>query len=115
MSPREAISRHYIEQSVFTFPAIFASCERWGFLVDTDELFVACVPVERKRLDRKPLPIATPSNADCWYVAGLAGDVSKAWTHLPYKLKWVAYERGKVLRVWELQRIYRKTWAFADK
>ena len=56
-----------------------------------------------------------PRNA--WYIEAFAGDMSKAWSILPWELPWVAFQREhagtKELQFVEISRLKRLTHAAA--
>ena len=74
--------------------------EPWGFWLDwhLQNGFVFSTPVffAMGRPVRSATGILWKSSkdiADTWYIWGLAGDMSKCWSILPYELPWIAFER----------------------
>jgi hypothetical protein len=108
MSPFEAIEAHYAAEGV-DFAQVVSNCQKLGFCVNTDDYFLMAVPVCRASV--RPLrkfgilAIARREHADCWFIAGMSGDMEKAWSAEPYPLPWFAFERGKRLHIWRRERI----------
>jgi hypothetical protein len=65
---------------------------RHGFLFATPEFFImgrsCCIQTFNPEL----LEPGAPGD-NCWYIHGFSGDMSKAWSILPWELPWIAFER----------------------
>jgi hypothetical protein len=83
-----------------------------GFVFSTPRYFVMGRPVVRSapaHLILDPTHVFPATQADCWHVWLLAGDVGKAWGVLPWELPWMSFERGNVLRFRRLHSMRRLT------
>ena len=87
---------------------------RHGFVFSTPEFFVQGFAVNKDKLGAGVYPLdCYDRNGDCWYVADMAGDMSKAWSILPWELPFIGWHRdtpsGKDLHLVPLRRIRRLT------
>lgn len=86
-----------------------------GFVFSTPEFFIMGRAMERGLIEKRGMALAFSMrpHADTWYVHAMAGDMSKAWSILPWHLPWIAFERvrnGKrELTFVELERLRRLT------
>lgn len=58
---------------------------RNGFVYATPSFFIMGKAIKKD---------ATAHQADCWFIAGMAGDMSHAWGIMPWPLPWIAFERS---------------------
>ena len=89
-----------------------------GFVFSTPDFFIM-----GRNCWRETLPLVKPDeyfdrmDGDCWYIAAFAGDMSKAWSILPWPLPWIAFQREhagtKELQFVEISRLKRLTHAAA--
>ena len=83
--------------------------KRRGFYYATPSFFIMGRPVIKSAMQ---VLITDPSwvfdwdLCDCWYVHGMAGDIAKAWSILPWELPWIGFCRGALDPTNEL-RFYR--------
>lgn len=81
-----------------------------GFVFSTPEFFIMGRPV----LSSAPAEmVVTPSvqwpreSCDCWHIYLFAGDMTKAWTILPWQLPKISFERKNELRFYRFRDIRR--------
>ena len=86
-----------------------------GFVFSTPAFFVMGRPVPRGAFAAdvvNPAVSYAHELCDCWHVHVLAGDASKAWSILPFPLKWLSFQRNNELRFFpmaDMQRILTST------
>jgi hypothetical protein len=119
MSPFEQIAEAYRlhpQEHPFEFYDDWHSMH--GFRFATPDFFIMGRSTSRFFLSRHegtgiPLDIMPREFADTWYIHAMAGDMSKAWSILPFPLPWIAFERlreGKLeLQIFPIERIHRLT------
>lgn len=68
---------------------------QYAFAYATQEFCIMGRPIIREvgPLVNRCLFLADRSQADCWYIHAMAGNLSKAWDILPYPLGWMGFER----------------------
>jgi hypothetical protein len=112
MSPYERIAAEYAahpRQQTFSYYYLWHCLH--GFAFATPDFCIFGRAIHKGYCERNgvPLYVATGAEADCWYIHGFSGDMSKAWSILPYRLPYIAWERmreGKLcLTVVTLERI----------
>lgn len=123
-SPRQAIESAYQDRPE-AHP--FSYYELWhhrnGVVVDTPEFFVMGFPCHVASLaaevdtnNRMHLAVSREDGPSCWYVSAMAGDMGKAWSAMPYRLPWIAFDRddpdgpsGKRLQIMPMASVLRLT------
>ena len=108
MTPFERIVAHY-EREGADFHLALHRCRRHGFAVWNRDFFLMAAPVLRSALTWRKIQPVGAALADCWWIAGMSGDMEEAWEAEPYRLPWFAFERGKRLHIWRRDRIRRLT------
>ena len=95
----------------------FDEMVRWyclnGFVHSTPSFFVMGRPVPKLAPPDEILSptIFRPNCCDAWYCHAVAGDMSKAWTMLPWELPWMCFDRqtgnhqDKGLRFYRLDKL----------
>ena len=81
-----------------------------GFVFSRPDFFVMGRPVIKgadPRLILDPSHHFPSGQCDCWMVYLLAGNQAKAWSVMPWALRWFCWERQKELRFYEVARIER--------
>lgn len=77
MSPFDRCAEQYVRHGE-DFSAAVARNLADGFLFSTPSFFIMGRPHERP---------------DTWFIEGMAGDCSKAWSILPWPMGWIAFHR----------------------
>ena len=116
MSPYEKIRHAYIQHpQEETFEHYVDWHLKNAFLFSTPEFFIMGREVPKMvielsgkvELRKFPHALWTP---DTWYIHAMAGDMSKAWSILPWPLPWIAFERirggARELTILPFQKIY---------
>lgn len=81
-----------------------------GFVFSTPDFFIMGRAVER---DAAPTLILDPLHAfprescDCWHIWLFAGNMERAWSIMPWSLKWFSFERKNELRFYSADAIRR--------
>lgn len=97
-------------------PLPFESYVRWhlehGFIFSTPHFFIQGFAVDKDKLGAGLYPLnCWNPQGDCWYVADMAGDMTAAWSILPWELPFIAWHRdragGKDLHIVPLSRMRR--------
>lgn len=81
-----------------------------GFAFSTPAFFVMGRPVRKDWLAPcivNPNYIFAHHTADCWHLYCMAGDMSAAWSILPWPLPWFSFERRNELRFYRAADIQR--------
>jgi len=97
MSPYETIAQKYIDlpQGV-SFGDYVDWFFRYGFVYSTPEYFVMGKNCRRLAPPNEIVDcehVFDPQDSDCWYVFAMAGNVSKAFSSMPFPLPYIAFER----------------------
>lgn len=80
----------------------------FGFVFSRPDYFVMGRPVNRFAM---PEEIVNPyvhfktDEQNCWHVYLMAGNIARAWDILPWELPIISFERGNILRFYELERL----------
>jgi hypothetical protein len=100
LSPIDSIRRKY---QLAPQEQLFEFYLNWhlqnGFVFNTPEFFVMGRPIKTYRDEAHTrhgidhLAIWAREEQNCWYVHAMAGDMTKAWSMLPYELPFMAFER----------------------
>ena len=97
MSPYETIAQKYID---LPQGASFGDYVDWffkyGFVYSTPEYFVMGKNCRRLAPPNEIVDcehVFDASDSDCWYVFAMAGNVSKAFSSMPFPLPYIAFER----------------------
>ena len=83
-----------------------------GWVINTPSLFVMGRDVIREappQLIIDPNFIFPYGQTDCWHIYLLSGNMQEAFLYMPWKLKWVSFERDNDLRFFDLTRIRNRT------
>ncbi len=96
MSPYERIAAEYTarpRQQTFSYYWVWHCLH--GFAFATPDFCIFGRAINKGYCERNGVPLyaATGDEADTWYLHGFAGDMSKAWSILPYPLPYIAWER----------------------
>lgn len=114
MTPYEqAYQLYQAHPQALTFPEYLGWHLQFGFVYSTPSFFVMGRAMDRFDLEGDSAPLKLSDKPDTWFVHLLCGDMSKAWSILPYELPYMAFERYRdgslYLTVMPLQRIREKT------
>ena len=97
MSPYETIAQKYFDHPQ---EAPFGDYVEWhlqyGFVYSTPEYFVMGKNCRRLAPSNEIVDcehVFDASDSDCWYVFAMAGNVSKAFSSMPFPLPYIAFER----------------------
>lgn len=95
----------------------FAEYLEWhyqhGFVFSTPDYFIMGTAQNAADMRQYGVPLikCLPEKQDSWYVFAMAGDMSKAWDCLPYRLPNIAFERTRAgrleLTILEIDRMKR--------
>lgn len=117
MSPYARMAQKYADnpqERPFSYYVVWHMMH--GFCFSTPEFFIMGRLATKRFIEENPIQFlwnAKPNDPDTWYVHAASGDLSKAWSILPYPLPWLAFERlrnGKLeLQILPLSRIRRLT------
>lgn len=98
-SPYEKIRAAYLKQGEgMTWEELVGwhLADPLAYVVKTPDYFIMGRAVIRgaSAEDIRDLRVRFPQQkCDAWFLYAFAGDMSKAWAALPYKLPWLAWER----------------------
>lgn len=80
----------------------------FGFVFSRPDYFVMGRPVDRFASQAEivnPYIHFPTARQNCWHVYLMAGNVTRSWEILPWELPFISFERGNVLRFYELERL----------
>jgi len=106
----EAKSVYEREPCKRTFEEDLLTHLRYGFVFSTPQFFIIGRPVNSKA---GAPAIVDPdirfdeARCDCWHIYLMAGNFSKAWEIMPWKLPLISFERKNELRIYSLDEIKR--------
>lgn len=81
-----------------------------GHVISTPDVFILAREVSRGATPEQivnPWIAFPPHLADCWHVYLFAGDLRRVFDYCPSAKKWVAFERGNILRFHRFESIRR--------
>lgn len=117
LSPYERMAKMYEEnprEHPFSWYVVWHQIN--GFCFATPDFFIMGSPVNHCVARREITDCTSsfdPGECHCWFIHAMAGDMSKAWSILPYELPFIAFERfrdGELeLQILPLNRIRRIT------
>ena len=97
ISPYERIyDRARQEMSDREFARLVGWHLQHGFVFARPDFFVMGRPVMRfapMELLLSPEYTFRSADCDCWYIHSMSGNMSAAWSVMPWPLPWIAYER----------------------
>jgi hypothetical protein len=97
MSPYEIMVEKYTQHpQACGFTTYLDWHSKHGFVFITPDFFCMGRHVRRSApADEitEPTRLFTKEESDCWYVHALAGNMSKAWSIMPWELPWMCFER----------------------
>jgi len=81
---------------------------RFGYVLSTPECFVMGRGV-RHDADHSDIvcPAVRFKTPDCWHIYLLAGSMEAAWLLMPFRLRWMSFERNNILRIYETDKLRR--------
>ena len=114
MSPYEQMAEKYaVHPQERSFEWYVEWHARHGFVFATPDFFIMGRRAYKWSLENggADAHLYSAEVADTWYIHAMAGDMSRAWSVLPYPLPWLAWERlldGKRdLRFYEFDKVCR--------
>jgi hypothetical protein len=72
-----------------SFLHFFDAYAVYGYVLSTPDIFICARPVDSKALPSlidDPVHTFPPDQCDCWFIALMAGDLSKLWGYYPVDL-----------------------------
>jgi hypothetical protein len=95
MTPYEQMAKLYSEHpQPWSFERYVDWYMKHAFLFSTREFFIMGRPILKgQQLGHHFQDWTIPENPDCWYIHGMAGDVAKVWSIMPFHLPWIAFHR----------------------
>ena len=96
MSPYERAAELYAlhpQQESFSHYVVWHSIN--AFCYSTPDFFIMGRPAVKQSLLNIGPTFAAERFPDTWYIHVAAGNLSKAWSILPYSLPWIAFERWR--------------------
>jgi hypothetical protein len=92
MTPIDQIHQTYLKHGV-DFGGMLHFHLEHGFVFSTPEFFVMGRPVVRREMGPKIVVYDRERIADAWWIHAFAGDLTRVWEVLPYRLGYVGFER----------------------
>ena len=104
MSPIDKCALEFVKHGVDFAYCLEQEYQR-GFVFSTPDFFIMGFAVRR---NVNGLLWDHSDNPDAWYITGMAGDMDKAWSILPYELPFVSFQRfDNSLRFIPIERLRR--------
>lgn len=109
MKPVEHAARIYeSEPCARTFKEDLEAHLIHGVVFSRPDLFIMARPVSRSWAKHEivnPWFNELTKTPNCWHVYLAAGDISKVWSIMPYRLEFASWERGNKLRFWNIKKL----------
>jgi hypothetical protein len=94
MTPYEVAADWYrIHPQPHSFSYYLIENALHGFVFITPDFFIMGRPANKQLLEQGVRSVQFDAEPDCWLVVFACGELSKAWSILPYYLPWIAFER----------------------